>query len=442
MVNAILMQLRDTAVIMGAIALIGLLLQKKSAVDVFSGTVKTIIGFMIFNIGSSAMSAQVTTFATMFNTAFGVQGVVTQVEVATSLALNTYGTEVALVMVLGFIMNMVFAKFTKFKAVFLTGQHFLYFACVLALVFISLGAPFIVTVVLGGVILGFCGAALPSFCQPFMNKLTGAENTIAMGHFNDIGYAVSGYIGKLFSKQHEAELASGSSDDRDLPEFFKLFRDFVFSVALFMIVLFYIVTIACFLTGHLVKVPDDPTNVNNVILKAMGNDIWFIWPFLAGLQFAAGMSVLIYGVRQFIAEITAAFVGISEKLIPDAIPAVDCPAIFPFAPNAVILGFIGSFVGGLVAMAVMVALHSPTIMIPAAGICFFSGGTCGVMGYAYGGWRGALLGSFVIGIFLCAGPLVLYPAFSALGITGASFPNVDYNIVGSIIYGIGHLFGA
>ena len=138
------------------------------------------------------------------------------------------------------------------------------------------------------------------------------------------------------------------------------------------------------------------------------------------------MSVLIFGVRQFIAEITAAFVGISEKLVPNALPAVDCPAIFPFAPNAVIIGFIGSFLGGLAAMALMVLFHSETIMIPAAGICFFSGGTCGVMGYAYGGWRGAALGSFLIGIVLCAGPLLLYPLFSGLGIAGASFPNVDY----------------
>ena len=65
----------------------------------------------------------------------------TQVEVATSLALDTYGTEVALVMVFGFVMNLVFAKITPWKAIFLTGQHFLYFACVLALVFIALGAP-------------------------------------------------------------------------------------------------------------------------------------------------------------------------------------------------------------------------------------------------------------------------------------------------------------
>ena len=433
MLDAILAQLRDTSVIMGIIALVGLLLQKKSAVDVFSGTVKTMIGFMVFNIGSNAMSSYVTIFSDMFTRAFQVNGVVTQVEVATSLALNTYGTEVASVMVLGFVMNLVFAKFTPFKAVFLTGQHFLYFACVLALVFIALGAPFVVTAIAGGVILGFCGAALPTLCQPFVNKLVG-DDSIAIGHFNCIGYAFAGYCGKLFAKKGEVEASQES--EKQLPEFFKLFKDFVFSVALFMIVLFYIVTIACLVTGHF----NDELASGKPFTSYFGNDVWWIWPFLAGLQFAAGMSVLIYGVRQFIAAITEAFVGISEKLIPDARPAVDCPAIFPFAPNAVIIGFIGSFLGGLVAMAAMVALGSETIMIPAAGICFFSGGTCGVCGYAYGGWKGALLGSFLVGIFLCAGPLVLYPAFANLGIAEASFPNVDYNIIGSVIYGIGSIF--
>ncbi len=433
MLDAILAQLRDTSVIMGIIALVGLLLQKKSAVDVFSGTVKTMIGFMVFNIGSNAMSSYVTIFSDMFTRAFQVNGVVTQVEVATSLALNTYGTEVASVMVLGFVMNLVFAKFTPFKAVFLTGQHFLYFACVLALVFIALGAPFVVTAIAGGVILGFCGAALPTLCQPFVNKLVG-DDSIAIGHFNCIGYAFAGYCGKLFAKKGDAEASQES--EKQLPEFFKLFKDFVFSVALFMIVLFYIVTIACLVTGHF----NDELASGKAFTSYFGNDVWWIWPFLAGLQFAAGMSVLIYGVRQFIAAITEAFVGISEKLIPDARPAVDCPAIFPFAPNAVIIGFIGSFLGGLVAMALMVAFGSETIMIPAAGICFFSGGTCGVCGYAYGGWKGALLGSFLVGIFLCAGPLVLYPAFANLGIAEASFPNVDYNIIGSIIYGVGSIF--
>lgn len=427
MLDAILAQSRNTSLIMGLIAFIGLLLQKKSATDILSGTMKTVIGFMVFNIGSNAMSGVVTIFTELFNTAFGIEGVTTQVEVATGLALNTYGTEVALVMVLGFIMNLVFAKFTKFKAIFLTGQHFLYFACVIALIFIANGLPMIVTVVVGGILLGFFGAALPTLCQPFMNKIVGADN-LSMGHFNCIGYAFSGYVGKFVGSLSKEKEQKDSSTIK-MPKFFELFRDFIFSVALFMVVLFYVAVIACVVNGHM-----------DYVLEKSGNDLWFIYPFLQGLQFAAGMSVLIYGVRQFIAEITAAFVAISEKYIPNSKPAVDCPAIFPFAPTAVLIGFLGSFFGGLAAMALMVAFDSSVIMIPAAGICFFSGGTCGIFGNAYGGWKGALIGSFIVGMALTGLPLILYPAFAELGILGASFPNVDYNIIGAIMHWILGLF--
>ena len=379
---------------------------------------------MIFNIGSGAISGVVTNFSTLFNTGFGIQGVTTQVEVATSLALNTYGLEVALVFVLGFIFNLLVAKFTKFKAIFLTGQHFLYFACVLALVFISLGFSTPVVVVVGGLVLGICGAALPSLAQPFMNKITGSDD-IAMGHFNLIGYTFAGYVGKLFAKENENK----DSSNVKVPEFFKLFRDFVFSVAVFMVILFYVATFACVANGQL------------EVVKAMSkNDLWYVFPLLQGIQFAAGMSVLIYGVRQFIAAITEAFVAISDKYIPNSVPAVDCPAVFPYAPTAVIIGFIGSLLGGFFGMYLMILFKSPVILIPAAGICFFSGGTSGVFGNAYGGWKGALLGSFLVGIALVVFPLVLYPAFANLGIADASFPNVDYNIVGAFLYKVIEFF--
>lgn len=329
-----------------------------------------------------------------------------------------------MIVLVGFIANLLFAKFTPFKAIFLTGQHFLYFACVLALVFIAHGFNSLWTILFGGIVLGLCGAALPTIAQPFMRKITG-DDSIAMGHFNTIGYALAGCIGKLFAKSKENDEIS----EIKLPKFFSLFRDFVFSIALFMVALFYIAVFANVFTGQL-----------EFVTKMSGNDLWFIYPLLQGLQFAAAMSVLIYGVRQFIAEITAAFVAISEKYIPDSKPAVDCPAIFPYAPTAVVIGFIGSFLGGLFAMFLMVLFKSPVIMIPAAGICFFSGGTSGVFGNAYGGWKGALVGSFVVGIALVALPLVLYPVFATLGISGASFPNVDYNVIGMIIDWILGLF--
>ena len=424
MIEALLAQSRNTALIVGIISFVGLVLQKKTTEQVISGTAKTIIGFMIFNIGSASIGTIVNNFTKLFNNGFGIDGVTTQVEVATGMALNTYGTEVAMVVLVGFVANLLFAKFTPFKAIFLTGQHFLYFACVLALVFIAHGFNSFWTILFGGIVLGLCGAALPTIAQPFMRKITG-DDSIAMGHFNTIGYALAGCIGKLFAKSKENDEAK----EIKLPKFFSLFRDFVFSIALFMVVLFYIAVFANVFTGQL-----------EFVTKMSGNDVWFIYPLLQGLQFAAAMSVLIYGVRQFIAEITAAFVAISEKYIPDSKPAVDCPAIFPYAPTAVVIGFVGSFLGGLFAMFLMVLLKSPVIMIPAAGICFFSGGTSGVFGNAYGGWKGALAGSFVVGIALVALPLVLYPMFSTLGISGASFPNVDYNIVGVIIDWILGLF--
>ena len=424
MIEALLAQSRNTALIVGIISFVGLVLQKKTTEQVISGTAKTIIGFMIFNIGSASIGTIVNNFTKLFNNGFGIDGVTTQVEVATGMALNTYGTEVAMVVLVGFVANLLFAKFTPFKAIFLTGQHFLYFACVLALVFIAHGFNSFWTILFGGIVLGLCGAALPTIAQPFMRKITG-DDSIAMGHFNTIGYALAGCIGKLFAKSKEKDDAK----EIKLPKFFSLFRDFVFSIALFMVVLFYIAVFANVFTGQL-----------EFVTKMSGNDVWFIYPLLQGLQFAAAMSVLIYGVRQFIAEITAAFVAISEKYIPDSKPAVDCPAIFPYAPTAVVIGFVGSFLGGLFAMFLMVLFKSPVIMIPAAGICFFSGGTSGVFGNAYGGWKGALAGSFVVGIALVALPLVLYPMFSTLGISGASFPNVDYNVVGVIIDWILGLF--
>lgn len=257
-----------------------------------------------------------------------------------------------------------------------------------------------------------------------MNKITGSDD-IAMGRFNLIGYTFAGYVGKLFAKENENK----DSSNVKVPEFFKLFRDFVFSVAVFMVILFYVATIACVVNGQM------------EVVKAMSkNDLWYIFPLLQGIQFAAGMSVLIYGVRQFIAAITEAFVAISDKYIPNSVPAVDCPAVFPYAPTAVIIGFIGSLLGGFFGMYLMILFKSPVILIPAAGICFFSGGTSGVFGNAYGGWKGALLGSFLVGIALVVFPLVLYPAFANLGIADASFPNVDYNIVGAFLYKVIEFF--
>lgn len=114
---------------------------------------------------------------------------------------------------------------------------------------------------------------------------------------------------------------------------------------------------------------------------------------MQSITFAAGVYIILQGVRMVIAEIVPAFKGISDKLVPNARPALDCPVVFPYAPNAVLVGFLSSFAAGLIGM-FMLYLLNMTVIIPGVVPHFFVGAAAGVFGNATGGRRGAILGAF------------------------------------------------
>ncbi len=100
--------------------LLGLVAQRKSSTEVMTGTFKTIIGFLVFGLGASAMSGALQNFNKLFQIGFNITGVVASPEAATALAQKEYGFVVSSVLILGFVMNLVFARFTKLK------KHLLY----------------------------------------------------------------------------------------------------------------------------------------------------------------------------------------------------------------------------------------------------------------------------------------------------------------------------
>lgn len=148
--------------------------------------------------------------------------------------------------------------------------------------------------------------------------------------------------------------------------------------------------------------------------------------------FAAGVYIILAGVRMILAEIIPAFKGISERLVPNSKPGLDCPIVFPYAPNAVLIGFFSSFLGGIVSLIIM-ALTGTTIVIPGVVPHFFCGATSAVYGNATGGIRGAVLGSFVQGVVISFMPLFLMPLVSNLGFTGSTFSDTDYGIIGLLL---------
>ncbi|TXW59283.1 PTS ascorbate transporter subunit IIC [Enterococcus gallinarum] len=404
--------LSTPAVMLGMVAMIGLIAQKKSGTEVMTGTFKTIIGFMVFGTGGSIMTGALQNFNTLFQTGFNIQGVVASPEAATALAQTEYAFVTSCTLILGFVMNLVIARITPFKNIFFTTGHSLFFACVLSLILKAHKIADVPAIIIGGILLGFFSAALPQLCQPFMRKITGSDAT-AIGHFNMIGYALSGYIGMLFGKHKDK-----TTEHINFPKWLSFFRDFLMGVAVVMLFLFYLSAL---------KAGRDVTQ------ELAGSTHWLVFPFVQAFTFTAGMSILMTGVRMFLAEITAVFVSISEKFIPDSRPALDVPTVFPFAPTAVIVGFISAYAAGLLAVVIMVVFKFPVVIIPAAHICFFSGGTAGVFGNSTGGWRGAVAGSFVAGLLLAFLPTVLYPVYGSLGIEGSTFPNIDDNVMGILL---------
>ncbi|EDT3537564.1 PTS ascorbate transporter subunit IIC, partial [Salmonella enterica subsp. enterica serovar Isangi] len=148
--------------------------------------------------------------------------------------------------------------------------------------------------------------------------------------------------------------------------------------------------------------------------------------------FAAGVFIILQGVRLILAEIVPAFTGFSEKLVPNARPALDCPVVYPYAPNAVLIGFLFSFLGGLVGLFLLGQMKL-VLILPGVVPHFFTGATAGVFGNATGGRRGAMIGAFANGLLITFLPVLLLPVLGAIGFANTTFSDADFGVIGILL---------
>ncbi|HEL0678861.1 TPA: PTS ascorbate transporter subunit IIC [Streptococcus equi subsp. zooepidemicus] len=399
------------AILVALIAIVGLLLQKKPAPDIVKGGIKTFVGFLVVSGGAGIVQGSLNPFGTMFEHAFHLSGVVPNNEAIVAVALTTYGSATALIMFTGMIFNILIARFTRFKYIFLTGHHTLYMACMIAVIMSVAGFTSVSLIVFGGLALGIIMSVSPALVQRYMIQLTGNDK-VALGHFSSLGYWLSGFVGGLVGDKTK------STEDIDFPKSLAFLRDSTVSITLSMAIIYLIVAIFA-----------GPTWISKELSSGTHGLVFALQ--LAG-QFAAGVFVILAGVRLILGEIVPAFKGISEKLVPHSKPALDCPIVYPYAPNAVLIGFVSSFVGGLVSMAVMIA-SGTTVILPGVVPHFFCGATAGVIGNASGGVRGATVGAFLQGVLISYLPIFLMPVLGGLGFEGSTFSDADFGLSGILL---------
>ena len=403
--------LKVPSVLVGLMAFIGLVAQKKPVTDVVKGTIKTILGFIVLGGGAGVLVGSLNPLGQMFEHAFHIQGIIPNNEAIVSIALGQYGAITAYIMAFGMLFNILIARFTRLKYIFLTGHHTLYMACMIAIILQVAGFQGMQLVLVGSIFLGLIMAIFPAMAQRHMRRITGNDD-IAFGHFGTLGYVLSGFVGEAVGK------GSKSTEEMNLPKNLSFLRDSSISISLTMIVIY--LALAVLSGKEFVE-----TTLSN-------GDNYLVFSIIQGITFAAGVFIILSGVRLILAEIVPAFKGFSEKIVPSAKPALDCPVVFPYAPNAVLIGFLFSFLGGIVGLLILGQLNL-VLILPGVVPHFFTGATAGVFGNATGGKRGASLGAFANGLLITFLPVLLLPVLGSLGFANTTFSDSDFGVVGIIL---------
>ncbi len=407
---------------LGLVALIGLILLRKSLSQIITGTVKTMAGVLILFTAVDVLSSVITPISQLFGNIYTFEAAGSSAD--WTAFLGDFGLEIVLVMVFGFIVNLVLARVTRWRYVFLTG-HIMFWNAFMIVAALADGAQVNrwTMIIVGSLIQGVFSILFPALISPFVFKLTGKKD-FTIGHTTTVLAVIGALVGKWFGDP------SKSTEDLELPEGLSFFRSMTVSTSLIM---FLIYLVMGFVAGLEFAAA---TFTGNVIW------LWFLWIVMQSILFGAGLAMLLMGVRLMLSEIVPAFNGIAKKVVPNAIPALDCPMVFPYGQNALIIGFPIAMAASLITLVIFGLAGYPYLLLPLVVAAFFDVGPGAVLANATGGRRGVVLASIVGGVLLIVFQAISLPfvMHTAAGFVNA-FGGNDFSIIAILVGGIRRLLG-
>ncbi|MDQ7820355.1 MAG: PTS ascorbate transporter subunit IIC [Armatimonadota bacterium] len=402
----------QVAILIGLIALVGYALQRRRTEEVVAGALRATIGVLILFVGIDVFVGGLVSFQTILSSAFGLR----PPQAAKTLGdfLQERGGSVALIIAIGFLIHVVLVRLVPaFRYVYLTGHLMFWISVVVAAVLIEAfpGISATALVLWGSVIVALYWSVQPMYIARYMRQVIGSDDW-GFGHTSSAGCFLAAWLGRYVGSRetHDTERVQ-------LPGRLSVFKDINAANG--------IVIGAIMLLG--IAFADKALVLEQARKFSQTIDPW-VWGIVVGLRFAAGIAILLFGVRMFLAEIVPAFKGISDRIIPGSKPALDVPTVFPMAPTAVLIGFLSGTVVFLILMGVFGALGWFTLVPPMI-MLFFPGGGAGVFGNAFGGWRGAVLGGVINGLFLAIGQATAWGLLSHTAPELATLGDPDWYIL-------------
>ncbi len=374
------------AYFMGIVVLIGCIFQKKDAKSTLVSVIKTIVGMMILGVGAGQLKTASENIIQIFTQRMGIQGVSTDMWTAVYAYIDELNVinmgNVAMVMITAWVINLILARITPIKTIFLTG-HVAYCDSAFITFFI-----FRMTNLQGVALFATASLAcavywwlFPYLLRKFLNPLLG-DTPLTLGHNLCVSGIIATQLSKLFGKKED------SAENLKLPNWLSIFKDSIVSYSIIMGVIYLAIVI--------ISGPE-------IVAQKAGSMNYIMYGINQGFTMAVGVYVLLAGVRMFLNELIPSFKGFSDKLVPGAIAAVDSPIFWSYAPTAAMLGFLCTVVGQFVGVGILAAFGASVIAIPSVIPLFFGGCTLGVFANSTGGWKGTMVTTFILGIVVICG---------------------------------------
>lgn len=387
--------LTEPAIMVALIAFLGLFLLRSPIEKIFSETIKTALGMYIILAGVDLLFGSVGVLPTILGHGFHPD-VVLPAEGSAVEIIGGYGAQIAWIMLVALVVNLLLARITPLKYVYLSGHIIWQNAIILIAMFLTIFKTTSVTtahIIIIGIFLGIYDTVMPALVQPWARKVTGGDD-FALAHSINIGCIVGGWLGSVLGNKEK------SAETIKFPKRLSFMSDPGVVAAVIFLIVFFIGTV---LSGA------------EYISTFSGDKNWLVWTLSQSLNGSAGILLIFFGAKTMLAAIVPAFRGISQKLIPNAIPALDMPVFFSYAPTALLIGAITSLFAQLITMMVFGFTLPAVVVFPAMIATFFEGGTVGIFGNATGGLRGCVISSFVVGVINMVGLALVLPFTRMVG---------------------------
>jgi PTS system ascorbate-specific IIC component len=423
LLNFIVAVFKTPALFLGTIALVGLLALREKVEKIIAGTLRTALGLLILLAGVSVMVNALLPLGQVASSALKLPPV--SVAIGTNKVITELGFEIGLVMVFAFLINVIVARLSKtFKYIFLTGHLIFWNAVIFTAAFrYIMGLEGWALILAASLFTGFYQVIQPWYTHFFDLEVNNNAGFV-LGHSSSLVVLLTSLITKPLGKGRKFR----SMEELQFPSYLSWLREPMLMLSASYFVIYLIVGVLAW------------SDVLKFAAQAGTHPV--VWLILQALNFGAGFAVLIMGVRMIIADLIPAFQGIAQKLIPGAVPALDCPLFFPYGQVSMAYGGIIGMVTMVLFSMIFAGLKYPWFIFAPTMSVWFHGATAAVYGNKYAGIPGAIIGGVLAGVLMAVGQAIMWPIMGfAIGDFYSWASDTDYVWYPLIVYLISLITG-